>query len=173
MKKVCLWLIVVFVLGALWAGIVGGFDKRHEESLCEHVWTAGASQEYAQRLLADGWIPPIYYYTCISCGEEIGSTCELDTSVAGDMFTKATESSDLVIDIDSAIDPNIIWSADAHTTYADLMICWDGGEITMSVDGDKLEITGDTDKMNEAAKVFFDEMVKPMADAYIAERLND
>ncbi len=81
---------------------------------------------------------------------------------------------DLVIDTDSGYDPNILLlDLDAYTNYADLMICWDGGEITMSIDGDKLEITGDTDKMNEAAKVFFDEMVKPMADAYIAERLHD
>ena len=181
MKLVYIVLTSMVVAGVLSGIVISGISPTEPE--CEHLWTAGASQEYAQRLLADGWMPPIYYYTCIACGEEIGSTCELDTSVAGDMLTKAAETPELVIDTDSGADPNfftiesepnLIWLTDASiSSYADLMISWEGGDITMSFENDKFEIIGDTDKMNGAAKVFFDEMIKPMADAYIAERINN
>ena len=45
-------------------------------------------------------------------------------------------------------------------------------ELVLSFEGDELTITGDAD-MNEAAKIFFYEILKPMADDYIAERLSE
>lgn len=47
-------------------------------SICEHIWTPGASQDYAQKMLSDGRTPPIYYYTCVTCGEELGLDCEME-----------------------------------------------------------------------------------------------
>lgn len=52
-----------------------------------------------------------------------------------------------------------------------LYICWDGGEVCFNFDEDELKLTGDTDKMNEPAKIFFTELIKPMVDDYIKERL--
>ena len=62
---------------------------------------------------------------------------------------------------------------DDWSMCAELIICtYTGKELVLNFEGDVLEITGDAD-MNEAAKVFFLEFLKPMADAYIAERLRN
>lgn len=67
---------------------------------------------------------------------------------------------------------NVIWFDDIEM-YPDLTIVTEtGGELRMSFKGDVLEITGDAD-MNEAAEIFFKELLKPMADAYIKERLKE
>ena len=53
----------------------------------------------------------------------------------------------------------------------DLSIFTENGKsIIMSVKGGSLEITGDAD-LNEAAKVFFSELLKPIVDDYIKEKL--
>jgi len=55
-------------------------------------------------------------------------------------------------------------------TY-DLMFCLgNSGEVTFSFQGDKLEIEG-MENCDEVAKKFFEHFIKPMVDAYIAERL--
>lgn len=46
--------------------------------------------------------------------------------------------------------------------------------IEIKVDTDELVISGDTDNMNEAAEVFFNELLKPMVDRYISRtKTND
>ena len=53
----------------------------------------------------------------------------------------------------------------------DLMITTENGKsINMNIKGDGLNITGDAD-LNEAAKVFFSELLKPIVDDYIKEKL--
>lgn len=46
------------------------------------------------------------------------------------------------------------------------------GSLTIKCDGDELKIEADCD-MDEAAEAFFYQLVKPMADAYIREKLKD
>ena len=86
--------------------------------------------------------------------------------------------------IDLAVEPNdsstdAIILESTEEGYLDLnvdpvvniVICTEsGGELIMTFEDDELKITGDLD-MNEAAKMFFNEFLKPMADEYIAERL--
>lgn len=83
------------------------------------------------------------------------------------------DASDVVITyVDSGIDPNDCW-LDLDMTMTDICIATEtGGDLYLSFKGDRLEITGDAD-LNEAAKAFFYEHLKPMADEYIKERLGE
>lgn len=65
-------------------------------------------------------------------------------------------------------DTTIDWTA--VTSYSDVTIQAGPGEIVLEFKEDRLEITKtDNADMNEAAEVFFDYYIKPMADAYISE----
>ena len=58
------------------------------------------------------------------------------------------------------------------TTYVDLCIVLKNGrEVVFNFRGDKLEIEG-MEHCDEVAKLFFEHYLKPLADAYIAERIN-
>ena len=97
------------------------------------------------------------------------SVIALISVIAGVLCKIPTEAD--VIQIDS--DPNSVLDiAEVDVaSYADLVICTtNGAELILTIGEDKLEITGDAD-MNEAARIFFNEMLKPMADDYIEEQI--
>lgn len=88
------------------------------------------------------------------------------------MRDDTTDYNFVVVDADYVEDYNSLTIDSADIVSCDnLVICWSGGGITIGFDKDALTITGDTDKMDEAAKAFFNEYIKPTADAYIKEKL--
>ncbi len=80
------------------------------------------------------------------------------------------ESPSIGIQIDPNWEPNDLLFDMSFYDYdvsSSLTICTEsGGELVLFFGGDKLEITGDAD-MNEAARTFFHEILKPLVDAYI------
>ncbi len=60
-------ILIVCLFMALTSGCE---DRDAEASLCEHVWTAGASQDYAKKN-PGSVTDPVYFYTCTVCRKEI------------------------------------------------------------------------------------------------------
>ena len=61
------------------------------------------------------------------------------------------------------------WVVEAYTDF--VITTMSGKDLNINIEGDSITITGDAD-LNEAAKVFFYEHLKPMVDEYIKERGN-
>ena len=59
------------------------------------------------------------------------------------------------------------WVVEAYTDF--VITTMSGKDLNINIEGDSITITGDAD-LNEAAKVFFYEHLKPMVDEYIKER---
>ena len=81
------------------------------------------------------------------------------------------------IDIDAPctidVDPNdylIILDEDWDIPDTLTISTESGGELVLSFEGDELKITGDAD-MNEAAQIFFTEVLKRIVDDYIRSRI--
>ncbi len=130
---------------------------------------------------------------------EIGTEPHDSSAIYGPSNAVGVPYSDLVIDADTAMAPDIefdvetpvidfdTWVGQAETVEIDpndyliwLTEDWDipdtltigtesGGELVLSFEGDELKITGDAD-MNEAAQIFFTEILKRIVDDYIRSR---
>ncbi len=85
-----------------------------------------------------------------------------ETFINGGEIEFECDPNDLLIDI-------VDYDVSSYATC--VMICIEGGdELTLSFKDGKLDITGAAD-MTDAAEVFFNEVLKGMADDYIKERL--
>lgn len=76
---------------------------------------------------------------------------------------EARENESLLVPNDFAID----CGTPIDTCSLITISCDNGTELRLDFSGDKLEIKGDAN-MNEAAKVFFEECLKPHVDTYMA-----
>lgn len=98
MKQMILMIVVVLV------GCVTGCEPK--ELPCDHLWMPGATQEYVQKVLAEGWENIVYYYTCVACGGQIGLSCELETSTFFDIVSEVAETPELVIEESDIVAPS-------------------------------------------------------------------
>lgn len=157
-----------------------------EEPHCDHLWREGASQEYAST--KPGSVTEcMYYYTCIACAEQTGTTEPLDTSRVEDMYAQAAEAPELVIGdvamesnlvfddalavditIDSAYDDYVITLAE-YTTYSDIIFAWDGREIQFKYEDGKIDVVYDVNDLTGSAQVFFEAM-EPHLNQWIEDK---
>ena len=95
-------------------------------------------------------------------GYEVTSTTIQSSSISPDDFDD--DEGEMFVDI--------VYKDEDVVTYADLcFILKDGREVVLSFQDDKLEITG-MEHCDEVATMFFEHYLKPLADAYIAERIH-
>lgn len=57
--------------------------------------------------------------------------------------------------------------------YHTILFCFENGKIELRIDANGLSMTGDTDKMDEAADVFFNEYLREAVDLYIIKKQKD
>lgn len=139
----------------------------------------------ANKILLLGAVSVLGYYTVViginvllgdpaDANEECNAAVEECNAIAVESTDPNTEF--LIGDCNTTatyLDPNNEFFTDTtpwtSVTYSDVVVYWEGGSVTIRTGEETLRITGDTDKMDEAAKAFFEHYLKDMVDNYIKE----